>query len=370
VADPTALQPQASVRLLLPLMNYPRAKHPVPVAWHVLEAFIKQLKVISSRDAGPGQSNGDISCSGFITRGAEVPGGISDPWAWLDAALVWQDNAFRPIHTSAPRPVPDTDPVELWTPPQRVLEPPVEMGVAWLGDLDDLEEAPTSIPPAPRAHLYGCTLLTAGFPFGEGGIGRLVQPQLGEAIEFVLKPHRVFVTEPGDTLQICAERFGTTVQTLRTLNSFLAPEDTVLTVAGDTLLSLAGQYGTTVEWLMAHNPTLARFGPHVVVEGDTLKTLAVLYETTPPTLRTYNAPTYDLWSQSDPLPVGAELIVPLDRPSTLLDPGQALTVPLYRPSTLLPHTWLHLPPRRRSLADPDDRSYLDPPEEPPAEPTP
>lgn len=369
MADPTPLQSHGSVRLLFPLNNYPRAKAPVPDAWHVLEAFVKQLKVISSRDAGPGQSTGDIACSGFITRGAEVAGGITNPWAWLDSALPWQDNAFRPIHTYAPRPVPGTDPVQMWTPLPRVLEPPVEMGVAWLGDLDHLQ-TPAVLPPQPRAQLLGCSLLHAGFPFGEGGIGRLVQLQLGEAINFVLKPHRVFVTEPGDTLQICAHRFGTTVQTLRNLNPFLAPEDTVLTVEGDTLLSLAGEYGTTVEWLMANNPTLARFGPHVVVEGDTLKSLSVLYETTPPTLRKYNAPTYDFWSQSDPLPVGAELTVPLDRPSTLLDPGQALTVPLYRPSTVLPHTWLHLPPRRRSLADPDDRSYLDPPEEPPPEPTP
>jgi hypothetical protein len=362
VAELTPLQQQASARLLFPLMDRPRAVEPQPVAWHVLEVFVKQLKVIGGRDTGPGLSSGDILCSGFITRGAEVPGGIEDPWAWLDAGLVWQHNAFRPVHTFVARPVPGSDPVQLWTPPQRALEPPVEMGVAWLGALEDLQADPTTLPPSPRAHLYGATLITTGFPYGEGGIGRLVQPVLGEAVEFVIKPQRVIVTEPGDTLQICADRYGTTVQTLRKLNPFLAPEDSVLTAEGDTLLSLAGQYGTTVEWLMAHNDNMARFGPHVVVAGDTLKSLSELYETTPPTLRKYNAPTYDLWARSDPLPISAELTVPLDRPSTLLAPGQSLVVPLYRPSTPLPHTWLHLPPRRRSLADPDDRSYLDPPE--------
>jgi len=363
---PTPLQPHASVRLLLPLVDHPRAKAPVTIAWHVLEAFIKQRKLLTSRDAGPGQDNGDLLCTGFITRGAELPVGGADPWAWLDADLAWQSHALRPVHQPAPRPDP-TNPEDTWTPRPRVLQPPVELGVAWLGDLSALQ-SPGVLPVQPRAQLLGCSLLTAGFPFGEGGIGALVQPQLGEAIDFVLKPQRVIATEPGDTLQGLADRYGTTVQTLRSLNPFLLPLDTVLTAEGDTLLTLAGQYGTTVEWLMANNPDVHRWGTHLVVAGDTLKSLAELYLTTPATLRKYNAPTYDFWSQSEPLPVGAELVVPLTRPSTPLDPGQDLLVPMFRPSTPLPDGWLHLPPRRRSFADPDDRSYLDVDPEPESEP--
>lgn len=82
-----------------------------------------------------------------------------------------------------------------------------------------------------------------------------------------------------------------------------------------------------------------------------------------PPLRLYNAPIYDFFPRSESLPVAAVLVVPLVRPSTLLEPGQALKVPRYRPQTLLPYDgWIHLPKPRRSAADPDDRSYLDAPE--------
>jgi hypothetical protein len=381
---PTPLQEFASLRLLLPLLDYPRAKQPLTIAWHVLEVFVKQRKLLTSRDAGPGQDSGDVLCTGFLTRGAELPAPLPGPWTWLDSELPWSTTATRPVHTPDPRPraaLPDAphgvappgasseadSPEMFWQPRPRVLQPPVELGVAWLGDLTALQN-PGLLPPQPRAQLLGCSLLTAGFPFGEGGIGGLVQPQLGEAIEFVLKPQRVIALEPGDTLQGLADRYGTTVQTLRNLNPFLLPLDTTLTQVGDTLLSLAGQYGTTVEWLMAKNPAVQRWGIHVVQEEETLKSIAELYLTTPASLRNYNAPTYDFWSQSEPLPPGAELVVPLARPSTPLDPGQELVVPLYRPSTPLPEGWLHLPSRRRSFADPDDRSYLD--EEPDPQPAP
>ncbi|WP_048016585.1 hypothetical protein [Synechococcus sp. GFB01] len=100
---PTPLQPHASVRLLLPLVDHPRAQMPVTIAWHVLEAFIKQRKLLTSRDGGPGQDNGDLLCTGFITRGAELPAGSPDPWTWLDADLAWQSHALRPVHQPAPR---------------------------------------------------------------------------------------------------------------------------------------------------------------------------------------------------------------------------------------------------------------------------
>lgn len=123
---------------------------------------------------------------------------------------------------------------------------------------------------------------------------------------------------------------------------------------------------------MANNSTLARWGGHTVASGDTLQSLAELYFTTPATLGHYNAPTYDCFPRSEPLPLAAVLVMPLVRPSTPLEPGQALKVPRYRPQTLLPYDgWIHLPKPRRSAADPDDRSYLDAPEpEPTHEPTP
>ena len=373
---PTPLAEFASIRLLLPVLDYPRAKQPATLAWHVLEVFVKQRKLLTSRDGGPGQDTGDLLCSGFLTFGAELPAPLPGPWAWLDAALPWQTSATRPVHTPAPRPLPQPPnpenpqaPENFWQPRPRVVEPPLSLGVAWLGDLSVLH-SPGVLPLQPRAQLVGCSLLTVGFPFGEGGIGALTQPQLGEALEFVLKPQRVLATEPGDTLQLIADRYGTTVQTLRDLNPNLLPEDTVLTEEGDTLLSLAGEYGTTVDWMMANNPDVHRWGVHVVLEGETLRILADLYDTTTASLRHYNAPAFDLYSSSDPLPVGAELVVPLTRPSTPLDPGQELLVPMFRPSTALPDGWLHLPPRRRSLVDPDDRSHLDVDPDPEPDPDP
>jgi hypothetical protein len=358
-AAATPLQAQACIRLLLPLLDYPRARDPRPIAWHVLEAFIKQRRLISSRDAGPGQDNGDLLCSGHITRGAQVEVSAEQPWSWLEAALPWQTPGLRP---------------QLLQPDQavllpRVLQPPVEGGIAWLGDLDALQ-SPGVLPLQPRAQLCGCSLLTAGFPYGEGGIGRLVQPQLGEAIDLVLKPQRVIVLEPGDTLLALAQRYGTTVQTLRNTNPLVLPLALHLTSAGDSVLSLAGVYGTTVEWIMANNDNLQRFGVHTVQEGDTLSAVARQYASSTRTIRNYNAPTYDLWPGSEPLPLAAELVVPLIRPSSPLEPGQSVTVPGYRPSTPLPPGWLILPPRRRSLQDPDDRDHLDQEPEPEPEPDP
>ena len=59
-----------------------------------------------------------------------------------------------------------------------------------------------------------------------------VQPELGEAISFALKPNRVLVLESGDSLNLIAERYGTTVQTLRAVNSDLAQQGPITTAAG------------------------------------------------------------------------------------------------------------------------------------------
>jgi hypothetical protein len=239
-------------------------------------------------------------------------------------------------------------------PPARTLWPPVEGGIAWLGDLSQLS-SPGVLPPQPRAQLYGCTLLSAGFPFGPGGIGRLTQPELGERVELLLKPQRHLITQPGETLQRIADDYATTVQTLRNYNPMVLPLTTHITGEGETLLLIAGVYGTTVDWLMRSNPDIQRFGTHVVVEGDTLATLSELYQTTPRTLRNYNEPYLDFYGSTDPLPIGFEVKVPMTRPSSVLDPGLEVLVPGFRPSAPLPAgIWLLLPPKRRSSVDTED----------------
>lgn len=371
MVEPTPLQEVAALRLLFPLPDHPAARAPRTLARHLLEVFVVQRKLVTGRDSGPGMDAGDILCEGRITRGAELPLEPEQPWDWLDAAIDWQVAGRRPIHQPAATPNPG-NPEQLVSPPLMALQPPALAGVAWLGDLRALE-SPGVLPNRPRALLAGASLLTIGFSYGEGGIGAELQEALGEAITLVLKPNRVLVTSPGDSLLTIAERFGTTVQTLRRINSDLAPTDTVLTESGDTLLVLAGRHGTTVDWLRENNPTLIRWDTHTTTEGDTLKLLAEQFFTTPQTLREYNRPDLDLISQSEPLPVGMELVVPAVRPSTPLEPGQALVVPLYRPATALPAgIWLHLPKPRRSLSDPDDLSDLDtePPDAPEPEPEP
>ncbi len=357
MAEVSPLQEQAAIRLLFPMPDFPGAKAPRTVSRHLLEAFVKQRKLITARDSGPGIDSGDILCEGTITRAAVLPLEPPQPWDWLDAAIVWPVTGRRPVFQPAPEPDP-LDPSQSLTPRPMALQPPVSSGIAWLGDLHQLQ-SPGVLPPDPRALLAGCSLLTAGFPFGGGGIGLELQEALGEAISFVLKPNRVLVLRPGDNLQGIADRYGTTVTTLRRINPDLAPLETIQTATGDTLLILAGRHGTTVEWLRENNPTLLRWGSHTTVAGDTLQRMAEIYFTTPPTLRQYNAPDLDLFKSSEPLPPGMVLTVPAVRPSTPLDPAQPLVVPLYRPSTPLPQGWLHLPKLRRSLVDPDDRSDLD-----------
>ncbi|MFZ9754368.1 MAG: helix-turn-helix domain-containing protein, partial [Cyanobium sp.] len=62
------------------------------------------------------------------------------------------------------------------------------------------------------------SVLEFGGLYGAGGIGSRTQPLLGERIEASLKPNRVVVIVPGDTLVVLAERHGTSVAVLRSLN--------------------------------------------------------------------------------------------------------------------------------------------------------
>ena len=336
----TALQEVANVRLMLQQQQHPGAKNPVTVCRQVIDCSIQQTKLISSRDNGPGIDTGDILCEGHITRAALLPPATaqSNPWDWLAAEQAWQAPGLRATY---PPPVflPATEP-----PRPTTVQVPAE-GVCWLGDMA-LLQTPGLLPLSPRAVLAGASLLMIGQAYGPGGIGLQVQPELGEAISFALMTNRVLVIETGDSLNLIAERYGTTVQTLRAVNPDLAQQGPITTATGDTLNVLAARHGTTVDFLRKLNPSLLRAEGHTTVSGDTLKQLAIDYHTTVDWLRLYN-PDYDRWPRSDPLPVGVVLDVPAIRPSDPLDAGQVLQVPLIRPATLLTAGgWIYLPPLR------------------------
>ena len=81
----------------------------------------------------------------------------------------------------------------------------------------------------PGRHLAGLTVTEFAGPFGAGGIGSLAQPLLGERLELVLKPNRIALLQAGDTLLSVAERYGTTAETLRSLNSDISATTVIST---------------------------------------------------------------------------------------------------------------------------------------------
>jgi LysM domain len=129
----------------------------------------------------------------------------------------------------------------------------------WLGDL---------------AQFAGCLVQHFGADYGPGGIGLLVQPLLGEAIQLVLRPHSVLVLRAGDTLNLIAERYGTTLATLRRSNPQLESTQTITAVEGDSLAVLAGLHGTTETKLRSLNPVLQQSEPYVTGAGETLSSVA------------------------------------------------------------------------------------------------
>ena len=355
-ASSSPLQDVANARLLLFQPQHPGAKEPVIVARHVLDVFLTARRLISSNDNGPGVDTGDVLCDGFICRAAVLEPMRATAWDFLDADQPWQQPGLRATYQPPPVVDPDTGlPVE-----QRpsTVQATAE-GICWLGDLSGLT-SPGTLPLQPRAELLGCSLLVVGQSYGAGGIGALVQPELGEKFTLAIKPNRVLVLSDGDTLFTIAERYGTTVQTLRKVNPELERYETITTAEGDTLHLLAGRHGTTVETLRKLNPSLLRADGHTVVEGDTLTTLAALYDTTKTTLRNYNLPDLYRYPGSEQLPLAMVVNVPAIRPSTELDPGQALVVPAVRPSTPLPAgEWIRLP-KLRGLSAADDLWDVEP----------
>jgi LysM repeat protein len=333
-----ALQAHANARLMLFQVDRPNSREPKPIARHVFDVFIKFDQLVGSRDNGPLVDTGDNAYTGYLCRATVLPVSTANPWDWLAAEQAWATPGFR---DAIPLP---WDPQLLGT----VVAPCA--GVIWLGDLALLEPGGV-LPASPRAQFAACSVLQFGADYGPGGIGRLTQPLLGERLSLVLKPHRVLALRDGDSLNLLAERYGTTVQTLRRINPALERYEQISTAEGDTLSILAGRHGTTVETLRQLNPELLRSNGHTTVEGDTLKAVAAAYDTTVTTLRNYN-PDYGRWPQSDPLPVGVVLAVPAIRPSMPLEPGQPLQVPAVRPSTLLSGGgWIYLPEPRAAASD-------------------
>ena len=237
-------------------------------------------------------------------------------------------------------------------------------GVIWLGDLALLEPEGV-LPNQPRAQFAGCLVQHFGARYGSGGIGLLTQPLLGEAIDLILKPHSVLVLRAGDTLTLLAERYGTTVQTLRRLNPHLESTQTITTAEGDSLTVLAGRHGTTIETLRSLNPELQQAEPLHHGCRRHAHRVAAAFEMTVTALRELN-PDYARWPRYDPLPIGTELLVLAVRPSAPLQSGQPLLVPAYLPSTELPAgEWIVIPRRRASVVS-DVWDTSTPPEVPEA----
>jgi LysM repeat protein len=257
----------------------------------------------------------------------------SNTFDWLAAELPWATPGFR---DEAPLP---WDPMLLGT-----VQAPCQ-GVMWLGDLAQLSPK-GGLPSGGRAQFAGCLVQHFGADYGPGGIGLLVQPLLGEAIQLVLRPHSVLVLRSGDTLNLIAERYGTTVATLRRLNPQLESTQTITAVEGDSLAVLAGRHGTTESKLRSLNSVLQRSEPYVTTEGETLSSVAESQNLSLSLLRQFN-PELSSWPSSEPLPTGSTLLLPVYRSTTPISAGTLLLVPGYLPSTPLPAgEWIYLPARR------------------------
>ena len=336
------LQPYANARLLLHIHQLPGRVDSQRIGRMVCEAFLKRGRMVGESASGLGIDSGDLTYEGYLCRSALLNPLPSNPWDWLSAELAWSETGYR---------LPLAD--------GRFCEASAQ-GAIWLGSLTELQ-FPGVLPPMSRGQLAGLTVTEFAGPYGAGGIGSLAQPLLGQRLELVLKPNRIAVIQAGDTLLTVAERYGTTVETLRSLNSDIGSTTVITTAEGDTLNGLALLHGTSVSWLrdQPENAWLLRSEGHTVIEGETLTTVAQLYGTTRTTLRKIN-PTYAdyrEWPGDAPLPLGEVLNLFAIRPSDALPIGEPLVVPLYRPSTpLAAGSWLFLPRRRaaaRAAAEPD-----------------
>ena len=190
------------------------------------------------------------------------------------------------------------------------------------------------------------SLLLVGAAYGPGGIGALLQAELGEAITVAIKPNRVQVIGPGDSLALLAARYGTTIEALRQVNPELQDLKAVTAAEGDSLYRLAGRYGTSTGSLRQDNPALMQSVPHLVADGDTLANLASREQETVSALRLFN-PQLARYPASAALPAGVTIQLPAIGVADALAVGLPLLVPQVEPGDLLPvGSWVLLPPQR------------------------
>ena len=327
-----ALQGVVNARLLLHQLDYPGAVSAKPIARQAWEVSLKQVDLISSRDNGPGIDTGDLLCEGYLCRAALLPVRTTEPWDWLAKELPWQQPGLRAVleETAGRR--------------RSTIEVPAE-GLCWFGNLGGLT-IPGSLPEQPRAELAGISLLLVGAAYGPGGIGALLQAELGEAITVAIKPNRVQVIGPGDSLAVLAARYGTTIEALRQVNPELQHLKTIATAKGDSLYRLAGRYGTSTVSLRQDNPALMQAVDYLVADGDTLANLASRQQETVSALRLFN-PQLARYPASAPLPAGVTIQLPAIGVAAALPPGMALLVPQVEPADPLPvGGWVLLPPQR------------------------
>ena len=203
----SALQPYANARILLFANSIPGVLDSERTGRFLFEGFLKRLRRISSKESAPGLDTGDFTYEGYLTRGALLPLTSSQPWDWLAADVAWSTVGIRPISASAPA----------------LLSPC--FGAVWLGPLSELR-TPGLLPSPSRAQLAAFSVTEFGGLYGAGGIGSLTQPLLGERIQASLKPNRVVVVGTGDSLNVLAERHGTSVTNLRSLNPTITAHPT------------------------------------------------------------------------------------------------------------------------------------------------
>ena len=327
-----ALQGVANARLLLHQLDYPGAISAKPIARQAWEVSLKQVDLISSRDNGPGIDTGDILCEGFLCRAALLLVRTSEPWDWLARDLPWQEPGLRAVLDQPTKG------------PRSTIEVPAE-GLCWFGEMGGLT-MPGSLPDQPRAVLAGVSLLLVGAAYGPGGIGALLQAELGEAITVAIKPNRVQVIGLGDSLAVLADRYGTTIEALRQVNPELQDLKSIAAVKGDSLYRLAGRYGTSTGSLRQDNPALMQSVPYLVAEGDTLANLASRQQETVSALRLFN-PQLARYPASAPLPAGVTIQLPAIGVADALAVGLPLLVPKVEPDDPLPvGGWVLLPPQR------------------------
>jgi LysM repeat protein len=263
-----ALQPYANARLCLFEVDRPESRSPVPIRRHVIDCFLEQSGIVSGYNDTALTDPGDVLLRGYLCRAAILPVSTSNTFDWLAAEQAWATPGFR---DEAPLP---WDPTLLGT-----VQAPCQ-GVMWLGDLALLQPE-GGLPSGGRAQFAGCQVMHFGADYGPGGIGLLVQPLLGEAIQLVLRPHSVLVLRDGDTLNLIAERYGTTESKLRSLNPVLEQSQPYVTREGETLSSVAAEQNLSLSLLRQFNAELSSWpSTEPLAAGTTL--LLPVYRSTPP----------------------------------------------------------------------------------------